>query len=204
MGQSNRSLLWIGFLLFGFFALTQGSQSNYLDLRNHTRLLQLELDAAQTTNSHLADSQADLRIKLLEVEEVRDGSHREVTSLREVVVERDLLKVEVAKLLVVVEERDQLLREVAALKIVALERDRLVIELKGRTVERDIFASRCDQMKKGLMALVGADEESHRDMLSAGLGGPLDIPLKDSQKNKPGRGWLEVVPASRIKEVNKP
>lgn len=200
MGQSNRSLLWIGFVLFGLFGLTQGSQSNYLDLRNHARALQRELDSVLKTNSHLADNQTDLRVKLLEVEAIRDGSHREVTELREVVVERDQLKTEVAKLLVVVDERDQLLREVAALKIVALERNRLVIELKGRTAERDIFASRCDQMKKGIMALVGSDEESHRDMLSAGLGGPMDIPAK----TKPSRGWLEVVPASRIREVKKP
>ncbi len=204
MGQSSRSLLWIGLVLFGLFALSQGSQSNYLELRNHARGLERELDAALKTNGHLVDNQADLRIKLLEVEEVRDGSHREVTELREVVVERDQLKVEVKNLLVVVEERDRLLREVAALKIVALERDRLVIELKGRTVERDIFANRCDQMKKGLMALVGADEESHRDMLSAGLGGPLDTPFKNSPKTKPKQGWLEIVPASRIRENQKP
>lgn len=201
MAQSNRALLWLGLVIFGVFAVSQGTQSNFIHLQNHARQTRLEMEAVCETNEALVDNQNEMRRKLIETEGTRDAYHNEVTALREVVVERDRLKAEVADLRLVVAERDQLLREVAALKVVAQERDRLVVELKGRTAERDIFAGRCDQMKKGLMNLMGADEQAHKEMLSAGLGGPRETEDKPDVND---RGRFQVVPASRVRERRDP
>ncbi len=201
MAQSNRALLWLGLVIFGVFAASQGTQSNYIHLQNHSRLTRLEMETVRESNDALVDNQNEMRRKLLEVESVRDTIHNEVTALREVVIERDRLKAEVADLRIVVAERDQLLREVAALKLVAQERDRLMVELKGRTAERDIFAGRCDQMKKGLMNLMGADEQAHKEMLSAGLCGPKGT---EEEPDVTNRGKFRIVPASRVRESRKP
>jgi hypothetical protein len=197
MAQSNRALLWLGFVFFGVFAVSQGTQSNFINLQNHARQTRLEMETVRETNDALVDNQNEMRRKLLEVEGVRDAIHTEVIGLREVVLERDRLKAEVADLRLVVAERDQLLREVAALKVIAQDRDRLVVELKGRTAERDIFADRCDSMKKGIMNLMGADDQAHKEMLSAGLRGPKDSEDKPDFND---RGRFQIVPASRVRE----
>lgn len=201
MAQSNRALLWLGLVIFGVFAVSQGTQSNFVHLQNHARQTRLEMETVRETNDLLVDNQNEMRRKLIEVEGVRDSIHNEVIALREVVVERDRLKAEVADLRLVVAERDQLLREVAALKLIAQERDRLFVELKGRTAERDIFAGRCDSMKKGLLNLMGADEQAHKEMLSAGLAGPKET---EDKPNLEERGKFQIVPASRVRETRNP